>query len=622
MTKEKWKQYVRWGARGSAALIQILTPCLSYILFEYVTGNLSQISMDFALLNIGWFYALYLILFAAAGSTRVAVPLGAVIFYILSLAETFVVDFRERPIMLWDVTAFRTAMSVSGNYQFDVARPMILAGAAVLALIGVAVISPIRLRGLKKRLAGAGLCLCGAVGYGIWFFAGILPAWGLGINMWEVNETYKEYGYVLSTAVSCQYIVKEKPEGYTLSKVQELCQEIELESQEYLLASADDVAAETEENVIQPVNIICIMNESFSDLKAGGDFETNQEYFPFLNSLTENTMKGRLCMPVFGSMTSNSEYEFLTGNSVSQLPANCIAYQFLVRENTPGLASTLKSQGYRTLAMHPYPGANWNRIACYRDMGFDEFLDQEAYEGCEELRNYVSDQADYEMLIRQVEEKEDPSEKLFIFNVTMQNHGGYEGTYDNFQQEVWLTGDMYGKYPKTDQYLSLMKRSDQALEYLISYFQDCDQPTMIVLFGDHQPSVEDEFFDEIAGMPSSQVPAQDHLMWYETPYLIWTNYDTPEEETGPLGAIYLSSQVLERAGLELTPYNRFLLKLRDQLPVIHILGCYDTEGTYYSWDQVLAEDSPYRDLVLDYEYLVYNMVYDKRTVQEMFFLQS
>ena len=31
------------------------------------------------------------------------------------------------------------------------------------------------------------------------------------------------------------------------------------------------------------------------------------------------------------------------------------------------------------------------------------------------------------------------------------------GLFDEFDQTVWLTGDMEGKYPKADQYLSLVK---------------------------------------------------------------------------------------------------------------------------------------------------------------------
>lgn len=194
-------------------------------------------------------------------------------------------------------------------------------------------------------------------------------------------------------------------------------------------------------------------------------------------------------------------------------------------------------------------------------MGFDDFIDEPRYEKRDFLRNYVSDQSNYKNLIKQVENKENPAERLFLFNVTMQNHGGYEGIYDNFPQEVWLTGSLKDKFPKTDQYLSLMKRSDEALEYLIRYFESSDEPTMIVMFGDHQPSVEDEFFDEIAGMPSADVPAGDHLMWYETPFLIWTNYESGSEQKGKISAIYLASELLDQAGLDMTPYQRFLLSI-------------------------------------------------------------
>ena len=69
-------------------------------------------------------------------------------------------------------------------------------------------------------------------------------------------------------------------------------------------------------------------------------------------------------MPVFGSMTSNSEFEFLTGDSVAMLPSNSIAYQFNVKPDARTMVSTMKDQGYRTVAMHPYPGENWNRNAC------------------------------------------------------------------------------------------------------------------------------------------------------------------------------------------------------------------------------------------------------------------
>ena len=639
MTKENKIKIIKyiWYIVGTVSLL--MAPVVSYFMFEYVTGNLDTVPYYMAVLNIGWIYVLYLALFAVTGRTRIAVPAVSCVLYVISLAETFVVAFRSRPIMLWDVMAFRTAMTVSGNYEFFITRQMKTAFVLLLLMNVFLWFTPRRVRGWKLRLAVGGGIAASIAGYGAWFFAVLVPSWGLGINMWAINGTYQEYGYVLSTAVSLQYVVKKPPQGYSNARLKEIYNRLEesiyaeagngqaypVKSQAYPESPENPENPENrpeEGQPVTPVNLICIMNESLAELKTAGDFTTNTEYFPFMDSLEENTVRGSLCVPVFGSMTSNTEFEFLTGDSMALLPANSIAYQFNVKPDTYSMVSTLKDQGYYSVAMHPYPGENWNRVECYQNMGFDAFLDQEFYEGSEELRNYVSDEADYQKLIQVVEAKENPEDKLFIFNVTMQNHGGYEGTYDNFEQEVWLTGEYEGKYPKTDQYLSLMKRSDQAFQYLVEYFSRIDEPTMIVMFGDHQPSVEDEFYDDIAGMPSSEVPAQEHLMWYETPFIIWTNYSMPSEDMGRLGAVYLSSEVLWRANLEMTPYNRFLLAMKEDLPVVHFLGCYDREGTYYYWAKAESERCPYQDTVLDYEALVYNHSLDRKKFKELFVIDS
>ena len=639
MTKENKIKIIKyiWYIVGTVSLL--MAPVVSYFMFEYVTGNLDTVPYYMAVLNIGWIYVLYLALFAVTGRTRIAVPAVSCVLYVISLAETFVVAFRSRPIMLWDVMAFRTAMTVSGNYEFFITRQMKTAFVLLLLMNVFLWFTPRRVRGWKLRLAVGGGIAASIAGYGAWFFAVLVPSWGLGINMWAINGTYQEYGYVLSTAVSLQYVVKKPPQGYSNARLKEIYNRLEesiyaeagngqaypVKSQAYPESPENPENPEKrpeEGQPVTPVNLICIMNESLAELKTAGDFTTNTEYFPFMDSLEENTVRGSLCVPVFGSMTSNTEFEFLTGDSMALLPANSIAYQFNVKPDTYSMVSTLKDQGYYSVAMHPYPGENWNRVECYQNMGFDAFLDQEFYEGSEELRNYVSDEADYQKLIQVVEAKENPEDKLFIFNVTMQNHGGYEGTYDNFEQEVWLTGEYEGKYPKTDQYLSLMKRSDQAFQYLVEYFSRIDEPTMIVMFGDHQPSVEDEFYDDIAGMPSSEITVQEHLMWYETPFIIWTNYSMPSEDMGRLGAVYLSSEVLWRANLEMTPYNRFLLAMKEDLPVVHFLGCYDREGTYYYWAKAESERCPYQDTVLDYEALVYNHSLDRKKFKELFVIDS
>ena len=128
---------------------------------------------------------------------------------------------------------------------------------------------------------------------------------------------------------------------------------------------------------------------------------------------------------------------------------------------------------------------------------------------------------------------------------------------------------------------------------------------MVVMFGDHQPSVEDEFYYEISGLSEDTVTSEESLIWYETPYLIWTNYGLEKQDLGDMSAFYLSSEMLQMAGLETTPYQKFLLGLREVLPVIHGRGCLDGDGNYYSLTGA-ESDGAFEQWLVNYDCLVYN----------------
>ena len=601
--------------RAGAAAIFFLSPVLSYIMFELVTGNLAAVLPKNAVLNMVWMFALYLLVFGISGSSRISIPVSSVILYVISLAESFVVSFRSRPIMMGDVLAVKTAMTVAGSYNYTPTFMMIICGILLIMWNVLAQLVPVRIRGKKKRAAVFGGSAAAVAVFIGGFYTVLVPKLGLEVNLWDPTTSYAENGYVLASAVSLKYLVKKAPEGYSQAKIQEIYEKYVGSEEEQ---NEETAAAVEAGDAVQPTNIICIMNESLSDLSVDGEFTTNTEYFPFLNSMTENTVKGKLCMPVFGAMTSNSEFEFLIGDSMYLMPRGSVAYQFYVNSGVRSMVSTVKDQGYTAVAMHPYPAENWNRRICYNNMGFDDFMDISAYEGRDELRNYISDLSDFKLIAEYVEKKANPDDKLFLFNVTMQNHGGYTIPFANFDQEVWLTGDMEGKYPEADMYLSLVKKSDEAFEWLVNYFSQCDQPTMIVMFGDHQPGIEDEFFDEAMGVESAKVPNEQKMCWYETPFVIWTNYDQPAEDMGRLGAIYLSSYVLKRANLSLTPYNEFLLQLSEKLPIIHHLGIWESDGTYHGWEDAESGEYEWKEQLMEYEDLVYNHSLDPKTVNEMF----
>ena len=160
----------------------------------------------------------------------------------------------------------------------------------------------------------------------------------------------------------------------------------------------------------------------------------------------------------------------------------------------------------------------------------------------------------------------------------MQNHGGYE---DEYEATVHLT-DMTDM-PMAEQYLSLIRESDQALQYLLEYYSQIDEPTMIVLFGDHQPSIEPEFYETLYGSPISELSPEKLVERYITPFIIWTNYETDCRMDEKMSVQYFPCAILERANLELTDYMCLLDTMYQSAPVVHIFGYYNSDYEWESW---------------------------------------
>ena len=306
------------------------------------------------------------------------------------------------------------------------------------------------------------------------------------------------------------------------------------------------------------------MDEAFSDLKVLGPLETNEDYMPFMHRMQQgekNTVTGYVQTSVCGGNTADSEFEFLTGNTMAFLPNGSIPYQQYIKSRTPSLAGYLKSLGYATYAQHPYQASGWNRDKVYPLLGFDNLDFMEDYRDVSYVRNYISDASDMEHIIETYEKNKASGKPAFIFNVTMQNHGGYTDTYMN------LTNDIQSQYASEplNQYLTLIHKTDQALENLIDYFSKVDDRTIIVFFGDHQPN------DTVASVVENgaQVETQKR---YLVPYLVWSNYGIEGAKDKNTSLNYLAAQVLTAAGVPTNAYQNYLLSLSKTYPVISAAG--------------------------------------------------
>ena len=229
---------------------------------------------------------------------------------------------------------------------------------------------------------------------------------------------------------------------------------------------------------------------------------------------------------------------------------------------------------------------------------------------------HLSDQSNYETLYELTDAA--GSDPLFVFNVTIQNHSGYQLPWTGLERTSELGGELEDDYPSADQFFSLMRASDDALRNLISHYSQTGVPTMIIFFGDHQPPLGNDFYEALAGKPLDDRTTGEVFQQYGTPFFIWANYDIPEAEDVVTTSWGLHLLAAEAAGLPLTGYQRFLREVNASVPVITPVGYITADGRYSS-ENGEALTPAERTLVQQYRLLAYNNLFGKEERVDSFF---
>ena len=555
-----------------------IVPIISFYLMEAFEHNaLAEVRQEAQWFNILIFELIAWTLYLLIGRMTTALWIELALALAFGLTNHYVMAFRSTPFVPWDLLSVRTAASVAQNYDFTPTPRMIVVTVLfVLLMVAVRVLRKVPRIKLPIRLGSAVLC-----GLALCLFVNTLqqetfqnkhylyPFLFTPAYMTKVN------GMAVTFAMDLAYVAVDKPEGYSAEEAQKTLEQY---------GNTDNVFADDEENTNDSKNrgedannkdlpnIIVIMDEAFSDLSVVGDLETNEDYMPFMHKMqqgADHTITGYAQVSVCGGNTANSEFEFLTGNTMSFLPSGSIPYQQYITKDTPSLASYLASLGYETYAQHPYYASGWNREKVYPLLGFEHLNFIDDYANKTYVRKYVSDDADMQHIIDTYENKED-GKPAFIFNVTMQNHGGYTDAFSDLSEDVHATN--YNS-EVLDRYLSLIRLTDQSLEKLVDYFSNVDEKTVIVFFGDHQPSdtVAAQVQDSML-LPGESVPDEQLRKRYQVPYLVWANYDIDGATQQNTSLNYLSAEVLKAAGVPTDAYQNFLLDLQKSYPVMSAAG--------------------------------------------------
>ena len=510
----------------------------------------------------------------------------AVALYILGIAEYFVILFKSMPISPGDLTALSTAAAVAGTgYTYTITSFCMLSLAFTVIAIQIcslaAQLAPKRQksswRGLVLNLLIAVACLGGIAAHTTLF--DYYHTLYIQVYSWRPLESYYRQGFLPSFISGAQTIKPSKPEDYSVSGAKKLISEYADEYDSNSQTGGSSTArleAEKQFDEEKPT-VIAIMNETFSDLSIYQNMHANYQGPTYFKSIDDCLSRGRLYVSAYGGGTANTEFEFLTGNSMAYLGSGVYPYTTYDLTDTENLASQFKSLGYYTTAMHPNHGTNWNRENVYKDFGFDQFLTINDFEGAETLRGMVTDKSTYDKILELLDTNSDPQ---FIFDVTMQNHSGYDTGLIPYDKQVSLNID--GELnSNVNEYVSLIQQSDEALEYFLGKLSKLDRKVVVVFWGDHQPFFPDTYNNR--WFTNEDDATHQERLW-QTNYIIWANYDvagnSQTSHEDDLSSNYLSSELMSLIGAPLTDYQKAHLSLRQSLPALNSVGYEDAQGRW------------------------------------------
>lgn len=326
----------------------------------------------------------------------------------------------------------------------------------------------------------------------------------------------------------------------------------------------------TLEDIKEKPNIIVIMSEALWDINQLSEAVSfNKNPMEAFDRLGEQYVCGRAASNVFGGGTDKSEFEFLTGWNSKYAVSGSSPYRDFFTHGQASIVQYLKSLGYFSYGIHPYKGTFWGRDSAYANMGFDAFYDMNTMKNQDKYDVFISDASlTDEIIYRYEEERARSDAPVFSFNVSIANHVTRiaEGKAAPVCHEIQVTYQMdYNNISEYNRkklygYVNGVYTSGKALTALFDYFSEVEEPTVVMVFGDHAPSFLSEFEPYVSEETASEA-------FYETPFYVWNNYGLEEFGGEEENISYLSELLLDYIGFPLPKQAVMNRYLRQYCPV-------------------------------------------------------
>lgn len=398
----------------------------------------------------------------------------------------------------------------------------------------------------------------------------------------NLAQGYEEYGFVYSFASSVVDTGMQRPENYSEETIDEI--------------NASVNVGETTADTGDLPNIIFVQLETFIDPYELNFLEYSEDPIPNFHSLMENYGSGYLTVPVVGAGTANTEFEVLTGMGIQYFGLGEYPYKTILKETScESAASDLKQIGYSTHALHNNGGNFYSRATVFSQMGFDTFTSKELMNITEynEIESWPTDNILLEETNKILDSTEDQSD--FLYTITVQSHGSYP-TYQVFEDPaIEVTGgETEEEHYQWEYYINELHEVDQFIGDLVNELNARDEKTILVLYGDHLPTMGLEDSD----MNNGSI--------FQTTYATWNNFGL-EMEDRDLTSYQLMAYITDQLGIHegtIFTYHQSALEngttgSETYLPGLELLQYDLLYGDRYSYD---GEDRyPASDLVMGTE---------------------
>ncbi|PEA92398.1 phosphoglycerol transferase [Bacillus cereus] len=511
-------------------------------------------------------YAIYILVYNLIGKVFLSMVLTSCTLVILCIVNYLKLIFRGDPLYPSDFTQITHMQSVipmvmdyfSWSYIFVII-------VSIVACIVAGIYMRRYIQNVKIHLGIRALLVVGSIfvlyAYGNFantFMNKVFQKSGVDFVLWNQNENYASNGFVLGFISNLDTTVMEKPKNY---------------SKENMLQIANDIKKQYSGNIgnqkkKEKPNIIFVMSESFWDPTKVTNLSFSEDPVPNLHHYIENFPGGQTISPTFGGNTANVEFEALTSYSMSLLKPGSIPYQQVItnKKEIPSIPTALKKEGYYTSAIHSFGRTFFKRDDVYKVLGFDKFNAEDTMKNVDIDGDYISDVAISKEIIAELEEQKQPT---FIHAVTMQNH--FPFTEGRFGENLIEISGLENEESKgeLETYTEGLRRSDEALQYLIEQLDNLDRPTLLVFFGDHLPSLgtNKSFYKENGYITNEKTPSE-RLAMAQTPLLMYANFDMPNDNLGLVSPIHFSNLIFDYAGLNKSLFYQFLSELYKEIPVL------------------------------------------------------